>query len=76
METRSVIAAGMRDYYDRRAGEYDDWWLGRGLLAHRARPGWDDEVRELTGVVAALAPVRVLDVACGTAFSPATSAAG
>jgi demethylmenaquinone methyltransferase/2-methoxy-6-polyprenyl-1,4-benzoquinol methylase len=58
----------MRAYYDRRAGEYDDWWLGRGLYAERDRPGWADEVDHLTAVVASLPPARVLDVACGTGF--------
>ena len=58
----------MRAYYDRRAGEYDDWWLGTGLFARRDRPGWAEEVDELVAVVAGLPPARVLDVACGTGF--------
>jgi len=58
----------MRAYYEARAGEYDDWWLGRGLYAERDRPGWHEEVERLCGVVADLAPCRVLDVACGTGF--------
>ena len=58
----------MRDYYDRRALEYDDWWLGTGLFAARERPGWDREVRELVAVLERLPPARVLDVACGTGF--------
>jgi demethylmenaquinone methyltransferase/2-methoxy-6-polyprenyl-1,4-benzoquinol methylase len=58
----------MRAYYDARAGEYDDWWLGRGLYAERDRPGWHEEVARLCGVVAGLEPCRVLDVACGTGF--------
>ena len=58
----------MRAYYDARAGEYDDWWLGDGLFADQDRPGWEDEVDELIAVVAALPPARVLDVACGTGF--------
>ena len=63
-----VIDSGMRGYYDRRAPEYDDWWLGRGLYADLDRPGWDDEVAQLVDVVAGLPPARVLDVACGTGF--------
>jgi SAM-dependent methyltransferase len=58
----------MRAYYDARAGEYDDWWLGRGLYAERDRPGWRGEVERLCEVVASLEPCRVLDVACGTGF--------
>lgn len=58
----------MRAYYDRRAGEYDDWWLGAGLFARRDRPGWTQEVAELIEVVKRLPPARILDVACGTGF--------
>lgn len=58
----------MRAYYDRRAGEYDDWWLGTGLFARRDRPGWTDEVQALIRLIGALPPGRVLDVACGTGF--------
>ncbi|HEY3763739.1 MAG TPA: class I SAM-dependent methyltransferase [Gaiellales bacterium] len=68
MNPETVIDARMRAYYDRRAGEYDDWWLGRGLYADRERPGWEQEVERLIGVVAGLAPGGVLDVACGTGF--------
>jgi SAM-dependent methyltransferase len=64
----SVIGAPMRDYYERRAREYDDWWLGTGLFAHRERPGWHEEVDRLIGLLEDLEPARTLDVACGTAF--------
>lgn len=58
----------MKTYYDRRANEYDDWWLGTGLHAERVRPGWDEEVDVLAELVASLPPARTLDVACGTGF--------
>ena len=58
----------MREYYDRRAPEYDDWYLGRGLFADRDRPGWEDELAQLTRAIAALPAARTLDVACGTGF--------
>lgn len=58
----------MRGYYERRAPEYDDWWLGTGLFAQRDRPGWSEEVAVLLDVVAALPAASVLDVACGTGF--------
>jgi ubiquinone/menaquinone biosynthesis C-methylase UbiE len=58
----------VKAYYDRRAPEYDDFWLGEGLYAGRHHPGWDDEVRVLERVVADLPPLRTLDVACGTGF--------
>jgi SAM-dependent methyltransferase len=58
----------VKTYYDRRAEEYDDWWLGRGLYADRLRPGWDEERHRLEQAIAALSPVSTLDVACGTGF--------
>ena len=58
----------MKEYYDRRAPEYDDWYLGRGLFAERQRPGWQEEVEQLTDVVGSLPSARTLDVACGTGF--------
>lgn len=58
----------MKKYYDTRAPEYDDWWLGRGLFAGRERAGWEDELAELGGLISSLPSVRTLDVACGTGF--------
>jgi ubiquinone/menaquinone biosynthesis C-methylase UbiE len=63
-----VVDDEMRRYYDQRAHEYDDWWLGRGLFADRPRPGWSEEVAELISVIGGLPPARTLDVACGTGF--------
>jgi len=58
----------MKQYYDHRAPEYDDWYLGVGRFAQRDRPGWNEDLAELQDDVAALAPARTLDVACGTGF--------
>lgn len=55
-------------YYDRRAPEYDDWYLGRGLHAEREREGFDDELADVCRTLASLTPARTLDVACGTGF--------
>jgi ubiquinone/menaquinone biosynthesis C-methylase UbiE len=63
-----VVSREMRAYYDRRAPDYDDWWLGTGMFESRARPGWSDEVEQLERVVSGLPSARVLDVACGTGF--------
>jgi ubiquinone/menaquinone biosynthesis C-methylase UbiE len=63
-----LVDPRMRAYYDRRAPEYDDWWLGTGRFADRGRPGWDAEVAELLATLAELPPARTLDVACGTGF--------
>ena len=68
MPGQGVIDERMRAYYEQRAAEYDDWWLGRGIFARRERPGWDEEVEAVLGAVGALEPKRTLDVACGTAF--------
>jgi demethylmenaquinone methyltransferase/2-methoxy-6-polyprenyl-1,4-benzoquinol methylase len=58
----------VEEYYDKRAPEYDDWYLGRGLFEPRDRAGWDAELEQLFGVIHALEPARTLDVACGTGF--------
>jgi SAM-dependent methyltransferase len=58
----------VKAYYHARACEYDDWWLYRGLYAKKRPPGWDEEREQLEGWIAALPPVRTLDVACGTGF--------
>lgn len=58
----------MQAYYQARAAEYDDWWLGRGLYAGRERPGWEEELAEVTATLRRLPPVRTLDAACGTGF--------
>jgi SAM-dependent methyltransferase len=60
--------AAMRAYYERRAPEYDDWWLGTGRFARRERPGWEGEVAALTAALRGLPPARTLDAACGTGF--------
>ncbi|HZN42937.1 MAG TPA: methyltransferase domain-containing protein [Actinomycetota bacterium] len=67
-EGRSSLDRSMEPYYDRRAAEYDEWYAGNGLFAARERPGWDEDVRTLLDVIASLAPVRTVDVACGTGF--------
>ena len=63
-----IVDSQMRAYYDQRAPEYDEWWLGTGLYAERDRPGWDTDVAQLVETLHALPPARVLDVACGTGF--------
>jgi ubiquinone/menaquinone biosynthesis C-methylase UbiE len=55
-------------YYDRRAAEYDDFYLGTGLFAQRVRPGWAEELETLKKVLASLRFNSILDVACGTGF--------
>jgi len=57
-----------RAYYDRRAAEYDDWYLGTGLFEPRVRPGWKEELATLRAALASLRFGSFLDVACGTGF--------
>jgi len=56
----------MERYYELRAAEYDDAYLGNGVYAD----GGQDpvELRALEDAIAALPPARVLDVGCGTTF--------
>ena len=58
----------MKTYYERRAREYDDWYLGTGRFADRDRPGWEREVHGLIAALEELPPARTLDIACGTGF--------
>jgi ubiquinone/menaquinone biosynthesis C-methylase UbiE len=58
----------MREYYDARAPEYDDWYLGRGLFSERKRPGWERELTAVERTLASLPYAHTLDVACGTGF--------
>ena len=43
-------------YYDRRAPEYDDWYLGRGRYADRDRDGFDEELSLVEATLASLPP--------------------
>jgi ubiquinone/menaquinone biosynthesis C-methylase UbiE len=59
----------VKEYYDTRAPEYDDWYLGRGVFADRERrEELAAELEQLFGVIGALPALRTLDVACGTGF--------
>lgn len=58
----------MKQYYERRATEYDDWYEGAGLYADREAPGFAEEVDEIVRVIGDLPPVRTLDTACGTGY--------
>jgi ubiquinone/menaquinone biosynthesis C-methylase UbiE len=58
----------VKEYYEARAPEYDDWYYGRGPFAGRDRPGWAEELAALERALRSLPPARTLDVACGTGF--------
>jgi ubiquinone/menaquinone biosynthesis C-methylase UbiE len=58
----------VKAYYEARAREYDDWWLGRGLYAGNRPDDWHEERERLIGWISELQPARTLDVACGTGF--------
>lgn len=58
----------MEAYYERRAAEYDDWYLGRGRFAERDRPGFRTEVADVAAVLSSFRPARTLDIGCGTGF--------
>ncbi len=58
----------VKDYYDTRAQEYDEWYMGTGVFAERERPDWDAAVNRLVEDLEALSPASTLDIACGTGF--------
>ncbi|MGZ8695511.1 MAG: class I SAM-dependent methyltransferase [Gaiellaceae bacterium] len=59
----------MKEYYDTRAPEYDEWYEGTGRFAERDRPAWRELLGELADTIRALPPARTLDVACGTGYA-------
>ena len=65
---RSSYPNAVKEYYDARAEEYDEWYLRLGRFDGLERPRWDEELHELEGVIAGLPAKRTLDVACGTGF--------
>ena len=58
----------MKEYYDTRAPEYDEWYLGLGRFDGLERSHWDQELGELEQTIASLPAAATLDVACGTGF--------
>lgn len=59
----------MREYYDRRAAEYDDWYEGTGRFQREHRPAWRELLCELADALRSLPAARTLDVACGTGYA-------
>jgi demethylmenaquinone methyltransferase/2-methoxy-6-polyprenyl-1,4-benzoquinol methylase len=57
----------LREYYHRRAPEYDDWYEGV-LYTGDQRESFLRERGELERLIARFDPARTLDVACGTGF--------
>jgi demethylmenaquinone methyltransferase/2-methoxy-6-polyprenyl-1,4-benzoquinol methylase len=57
----------LREYYHRRAPEYDDWYRG-AFYADDDRERFLSELADLERLLAKLPPARTLDVACGTGF--------
>ncbi len=58
----------LRDYYERRAAEYDDAYRGAGAYSGLDWPGFEWELAEAIALVEVLPPATVLDVGCGTGF--------
>jgi ubiquinone/menaquinone biosynthesis C-methylase UbiE len=58
----------MKEYYEQRAAEYDDAYLGTGAYSGRNWPGFEEELDEVRTILEGLSPARVLDVGCGTGF--------
>jgi len=59
----------VKEYYDTRAPEYDDWYEGTGRFSERDRPAWNELLHELADTLRELPAARTLDVACGTGYA-------
>jgi hypothetical protein len=64
----------MKEYYDARAAECDEWYLGTGLFSARERAGWDEAVARLELDVTALTPAKPSTWRAEPDFSPVTCA--
>jgi len=61
--------AAMREYYNQRAGEYDQWYLREGRFAGRPHADrWHAEVAELRKRVQSFGHGRLLEIAAGTGW--------
>lgn len=63
------LVHGMRDYYDERANQYDDWYLHINLYddpQHNA--AWQAELDQMTGWISAFGHGRLLELASGTGW--------
>ena len=58
----------MKEYYDRRAPEYDDAYTGRGRWPFTEAPGLEAEIPVLESFLRELPSAATLDVACGTGY--------
>jgi ubiquinone/menaquinone biosynthesis C-methylase UbiE len=58
----------VKEYYHRRAPEYDDWYAGKPYADPDQRASFLAERERLEATLRDLTPVRTLDVACGTGF--------
>lgn len=58
----------LKEYYDRRASEYDDAYLGRGRWPFTEAPGLEAEIPLLEEFVRSLPAGDTLDIGCGTGF--------
>ena len=61
--------AAMREYYNQRAAEYDQWYLREGVFAGRDNAeGWHAEVAQLRARVQEFGYGRLLEIASGTGW--------
>jgi ubiquinone/menaquinone biosynthesis C-methylase UbiE len=58
----------VREYYHRRAPEYDDWYAGKPYTDPEQRTSFLAELGRLEAALRDLPPARTLDVACGTGY--------
>jgi ubiquinone/menaquinone biosynthesis C-methylase UbiE len=62
------IEQEMRSYYDERAGEYDQIYVGRGPAIRQHAGQYVEDVGEISVMVAGFGRGHLIDIACGTGF--------
>jgi SAM-dependent methyltransferase len=66
--SHSYSAHQQKEYYDRRAPEYDDFWSAAGIAEPEQRAAARAQVDALIQALRALTPARTLDIGCGTGY--------
>jgi len=68
MREKSRLSKEMMSYYDERAREYDEIYLGKGPASIPDPIAYKNEVTKISRIVSTFGRGHLIDVGCGTGF--------